>query len=97
MTESFSQFEPEALTRYLKPITLEGQHMTHNMRSNRFSNRKRVTHADRLVSNGPPPHPITTISKLGPPTTISLSVSLAAVEVAGDPGSDLSSKAPTLI
>ena len=96
-TESFSQFEPDALTRYLKPITPRGQHTTSNMQVNRFSNRRQVTHADRLVSNGPPPHPMTTISKLGPWPTTSLTIPLAPVEVEGGSTSDLSSKAPTLI
>ena len=40
---------------------------------------------------------MTTTSKLGPWSTVSLIVPLAAVEVVGDPGSDLSSKAPTLM
>ena len=96
-TESFSQFEPDALTRYLKPITPRGQHTTSNMQVNRFSNRRQVTHADRSVSNGPPPHPMTTISKLGPWPTTSLTIPLAPVEVEGGPTSDLSSKVPTLI
>ena len=40
---------------------------------------------------------MTTMSKLGPWLTISLTIPLPAVEVVGDPGSDLSSKGPTLI
>ena len=96
-TESFSQFDPEAFTRYLKPIALEVSTRPAICGRARFSNRSPVTHADRLVSNGPPPHPITTTSKLGPWSVISLIVPLATVEVVGDPGSDLSSKAPTLM
>lgn len=98
-TESFSQFDPEALTRYLKPIIPHprGQRTASNICVNRFANRRPVTHADRLVSNGPPPHPMTTISKLGSWSTISPAVPLAAVEVEGDPCSSPSPKAPTLI
>lgn len=98
MTESFSQFEVEALTRYLKPIGHpRGQHTTSNMRVNRFRKRILATHAERLVSNGPPPHPMTTMSKLGPWSRTFRTVPLVVVEVEGDPWSSLSSKAPTLI
>lgn len=96
--ESFSQFEPDALTRYLEPISpSRGQHTTTDMRVNRFASHRPVTHADRLVSNGPPPHPMTTISKLGPWQTPPPTTPLAAVEVGGGPCSSPPSKAPTLI
>ena len=100
MTEPFSQFEPDALTRYLKPIIPRGQHTA---QAKEYSGkrilpglRETFTHADRLVSNGPPPHPIITMSKLGPRSTISPIIPLA-VELEGDPGSNLPSNVPTLI